>query len=345
MVIEELDPAAAAEWDDYVARKPESNCYHLHGWRSAGARSYGLRAPYLVLRARPRGALAGVLPLFFVRGGPVRGYATTGLFGSYGPVLADDPEIASLLLREAVRRAREAGLASFRFKGFGPEPAAAGFVSLDHWVVATLPLWRTADEAWCAIRGKERNLVRKALRHGLTVHRGRDELPAFYDVLAENMHHKGAPIYGRRWIEEVASSFGDACQVVTIHHQGRCVAGAVTLSYRGVITVPFASSRPDALTLGPNALLYWDIIARACGAGLDLLDMGTSLRDSTALRFKLHWGARTVPRSIHVLALRGKPPAIDVGSPAVRVAVALWQKLPRVWADALGPEVCGRFLA
>jgi len=345
MVIEELDRRAAAEWDDYVSRKEQANCYHLHGWRSAGERSYGLHAPYLVARARPRGELLGVLPLFFVRGGPVRGYATTGLFGAYGPVLAEDPEICALLLREACRRARDAGLASFRFKGLGPEPAAAGFVSLDHWVIATLPLWRTADEAWRAIRGKERNLVRKALRCGLVVHRGREQLPAFYDVLAENMHHKGAPIYGRRWMEEVAASFGDACEWVTVHHQGRCVAGAVTLNFKGVITVPFASSRPDALPLGPNTLLYWDIIARACGAGLRLLDMGTSLRDSSALRFKLHWGARTMPRSILVRALRGKPPAIDARSPLVRVAVALWQRLPRVWADALGPEVCRRFLA
>jgi len=195
------------------------------------------------------------------------------------------------------------------------------------------------------LRGKQRNLVRKARELGLTARAGVEDAGSFYDVLAHNMHHKGAPIYGRRWIEEVVASFRDACEVVTVHHEGRCVAGAVTLSFNGVITVPFASSRPDALPLGPNTLLYWDIIARACGAGLRLLDMGTSLRDSSALRFKLHWGARTMPRSILVRALRGKPPAIDARSPLVRVAVALWQRLPRVWADALGPEVCRRFLA
>ena len=345
MVIEELDPAAAPEWDDYVSRKEAANCYHLHGWRRAGELGYGLRAPYLVARAQPRGELLGVLPLFFVRGGPVRGYATTGLFGAYGPVLAEDPEIRALLMKEVCRRAREAGLASFRFKGLGEELAPTGFVSLDHWVIATLPLWRTADEAWASIRGRERNLVRKARRNGLTVRRGHGELSGFYDVLAENMHHKGAPIYGRRFVEEVAASFGDVCEVVTVHHQNRCIAGAVTLTFNGVITVPFASSRPDVLSLAPNVLLYWDIIARSCGAGLKLLDLGTSLHGSGSLRFKQHWGARTVPRSIQVHTLRGKQPAIDAGSPLVRAAVAIWQRLPRAWADALGPEVCRRFLA
>ena len=123
------------------------------GWRRAGERAYGLRAPWLIARAQPRGEPLGVLPLFFVRSDPLRGYATTGLFGAYGPVLAEDDEIRALLIREACRRAREAGLASFRFKGLGEEPATASFASLDHWVIATLPLWKTADEAWSSIRG------------------------------------------------------------------------------------------------------------------------------------------------------------------------------------------------
>src|SRR3954467_12361366 len=154
MLIEELDPGDAPEWDDYVSRKEGANCYHLHGWGTVGQRGYALRAPYLAARARPRGELLGILPLFFIRSVPLRGYATTGLFGSYGPVLGDDREMATLLLREACRRARDAGLASFRLKTLGPEPAAAGYVALDHWVVASLPLRGSAEDAWRSIRGK-----------------------------------------------------------------------------------------------------------------------------------------------------------------------------------------------
>jgi hypothetical protein len=159
------------------------------------------------------------------------------------------------------------------------------------------------------------------------------------------MHHKGAPIYGQRWIEEVVRSFGEAAEVVTVHHRGRCVAGAVTLTFKGVITVPFLSARPEALPLRPNVLLVWDLIARGCGQGLGTLDLGTSLRGSSSLSFKLHWGCRVEPRSILVCPLRGGPPALDVQSPMVRAGVALWQRLPRAWADALGPQVCRRFLA
>src|ERR671935_203751 len=267
MVIEELDPAAAAEWDAYVSGKEAANCYHLHGWRIAGERGYGLRAPYLVAGSRPRGELLGALPFFFVRSPPLRGYATTGLFGSYGPLLAEDARIAASLLREACRRARDAGLASFRFKGLGEEPAAAGFIPLDHWVVATLPLWASPEQAWAAIRGKERSLVRKARGYGLEVQRGPEGLAAFYDVLADNMHHKGAPIYGRGFIEELLRAFPGAAEVVTVNRESRCVAGAVTITFKGVMAIPFLSSRPDSLWLRPNVLLVWDIISRPARAG------------------------------------------------------------------------------
>lgn len=344
MVIEELDPADAPEWDGYVSGKEDANCYHLHGWRTVGERGYGLRAPYLAARARPRGELLGVLPLFFVRSAPARGYATTGLFGSYGPVLADDPEVAALLLREGCRRARDAGLGSFRLKPLGPVAGSDGFVSLDHWVVARLPLWNSAEAAWAGIRGKERNCIRKAREHGLAVRTGAAETRGFYDVLAHNMHHKGAPIYGLRWMEQLVAAFGPAAEVITLHHGGRCVSGAVTLTFNGVVTVPFASSRPDSLHVKPNDLLYWEIISRACTRGLRELDFGTSLRGSTALDFKLHWGARTTPRSILVRPLRGRLPSLDVQSPFVRAMISLWQRLPRAWADALGPQVCRRWL-
>jgi len=343
MVIEELDPEAAAEWDDYVRKAEGANCYHLHAWRTVGVRGYALRAPYLVARAR--GEILGALPLFFVGGPPLGGYATTGLFGAYGRVLAADDAIARLLLREGCRRARAAGLASFRLKGFGDDRRADGFVPLDHWVVATLALPDSPEAAWAGLRGKQRNLVRKARELGLTARAGVEDAGSFYDVLAHNMHHKGAPIYGRRWMDELLRAFGSAARVITVHHGGRCVAGALTLRFADTVAVPFASARPDSLHLRPNSLLYWEIISRACEEGLRTLDLGTSLRGSSSLSFKLHWGAQTSPRTVHVRPLRGRPPALDVASPLVRAGVAMWQRLPRAWADALGPQVCRRFLA
>src|SRR4051812_36753278 len=148
MVIEELDPADAQEWDAYVGRSPGANCYHLHGWRKVGERGYGLRAPFLAARARPRGEILGILPLFFIPGG----YATTGLFGAYGRVLAHDDAIGGALVEEACARARRAGLASLRIKALGEGPHAHGFLPLDRWVIARLQLAASPELAWHGMR-------------------------------------------------------------------------------------------------------------------------------------------------------------------------------------------------
>ena len=339
MIIEEPDPADAQEWDAFVARSPGANCYHLHGWRAAGERGYGLRAPFLAARARPRGELLGVLPLFFIPGG----YATTGLFGAYGRVLAYGERIGSALVQEACARAQRAGLASVRLKAVGEEPCAPGFLPFDRWVTASLPLAESPQAAWEGLRGKVRNCVRKAQRFGFEVRTGPDEVAGFYDVLAENMHRKGSPIYGFDWMRSLVEALG--AEVITLRLDGRTVSGALTLTFNGVITVPFASSRPSTFHMNPNNLLYWEIISRACSAGLRTLDFGRSLRDSSPLAFKLGWGAEMTAQPLLVRTLRGKPPSMDVESPLVRTLVAVWQRLPRGLADALGPSVCRRWLA
>jgi len=177
------------------------------------------------------------------------------------------------------------------------------------------------------------------------VREGHGELDGFYDVLAENMHRKGAPIYGRSLFRELVDGLGERAGIVTLAEGGRTVSGALVIRFGGVATVPFASSRPSSFHLNPNNLLYWEIISRACRAGLHTLDFGRSLRDSSALSFKLSWGARTEPQPMYVRTVRGAPPRFDVTAPSVRLLVRLWRSLPRAFADALGPQVCRRWLA
>ena len=72
------------------------------------------------------------------------------------------------------------------------------------------------------------------------------ELPAFYDVLAENMHRKGTPIYGIAMMRAIVDALGDRAEVVTLALDGRAVSGAIVLTFRDTVYVPFCSSRPSS---------------------------------------------------------------------------------------------------
>jgi FemAB-related protein (PEP-CTERM system-associated) len=333
----ELSPELCTEWDAYVATKPNATAHHLSAWMTIAERAYHLRARLVV--ARDDGAIRGILPLVSVPR-PLGHYLTTGLFGAYGPVLADHPEIADELLAAARRITDTDDARYLHVKALGEGSTPRGFTRRDLWVTAKLPLDGGPGRVWSSFRCSIRAAVRQALRAGLTMRTGHDQLDAFYDVLAENMHRKGSPIYGRRFMSALLEAFGARAPVVTLWRDGMPISGAITLAHGGVAYVPFASSRAAYFRLRPNNLLYWRIIERACEAGLGVLDFGTSLRGASCLAFKLGWGAVTEPVPSYLYVRSRAAPAIAPDSRAVGAGVALWKILPRPVADVLGPEIC-----
>lgn len=342
--VEELAEADHAAWDRYVDAAPDAGCYHLRAWKEVAERAYGLRAAFLVARRSPGGPLAGVLPLF-LSGPPWGRFATTGLFGAYGAILADGEDTAAALVARAREVAVRDGAHNIIIKGVGDlaDWVVPGARRADCSVIATLPLPRDPEELWIGFRDKMRNAIRKAQRSGLEQRVGAQWLPDFYDVLAENMHRKGTPIYGFPFVRELVRALGERAEVYTLWKDGVAVSGALAVRFRGVTCVPFASSRPAAFKLNPNNLLYWEMIRAACLRGDRLFDFGRSPRDSSTLAFKLGWGAEVRPQPMFVLRLRGKEPVLST-TPAVARLSELWARLPRLLADRLGPSICGRFL-
>jgi hypothetical protein len=286
-----------------------------------------------------------VLPLFVVDT-PLRSYATTGIFGAYGAVLADDSACGRALVESAWELSGRLGLSCLVHKGLGLDDPAlepGAFERLDRWVTATLPLDGGDELVWSRLRSEIRNRVRKAQKSGLVARWGEDQLDGYYEVLAENMHRKGTPIYGQRFMRELLRGLGARAEVVTLAQDRDVLAGALVVYHNGVVNVPFVSSRHRAFSLCPNNLLYWEIIRRGVERRQHTLDFGRSSRGSSNLDFKLRWGATPTPQPFHVRRRRGGP-KFDQTDGGVQRLVRLWQALPRHVVNALGPHLCGRFL-
>ena len=336
--IQSPSSSIAAEWDAYVATRENATLHHLSAWSTIAERAYDLRTRLLVARAAPDAPVRGVLPLVTVPR-PLGRYLTTGLFGAYGPVLADDAVIARELLTVAQRTVEEDGASYLHLKSLGEGPTPDGFQRYDHWVTAFLSLDGGAERVWHRFTGRIRTAVRVALRHELELRTGRDQLEPFYEVLAENMHRKGAPIYGRPFMASLLDVLGPRADVMTLWSGRTPISGALTIAYGNVMYVPFVSSVAAYFPLRPNNLLYWRIIERACSAGLGVLDFGTSLVGTSTLRFKLGWGAVIHPAPSYVYARTSEPPTLTPDSASVRAGVALLKKLPRAVADLIGPSI------
>lgn len=326
-----------AAWDAYASSRPGATAYHLFGWKRVAERAYGLQAPFLLVRDGRSTALRGVLPLFVIDR-PFGRYVTSGLFGAYGPLLADDADAASALLdcARGVTEAYKAGL--LHLKLLETDRLPAPFRRQDIWVTARLALGDPA-EVWSRLSRGHRNMIRKAQKNHLRVETGHHLLGPFYDVLAENMHRKGSPIYGQPFIREMLEAFGERAELVVLKREDEVISGALTLSFNGILYVPFASSRARFFGLRPNHLLYWEIIERACARNLSELDFGTSMLGQSTLEFKMHWHPRLLQVTSHLYSRSKNPPVIVPTGAKVQLAMRLWSMLPRRVADRLGPRV------
>jgi FemAB-related protein (PEP-CTERM system-associated) len=343
MIVEELGPHAGAEWDEYVQKHPAGNCYHLRAWAQVAARAYGQRAPYLTARERAGGPIRGALPLFQIRNAVGR-YLTSAMFGGYGAILADGPGARGALLGAAIGLAHRERARHLTLKVLDEPGCPVGFSRQELGEVAILSLAGTEEELLKRCHGNVRRGIRKAQENGLVCGFGPQQLPHFYDVLAENYHRKGTPIYGIALMRELCAAFPGQTEILALWKDRRPISGALVLYHKHTAYVPFCSSRREHFKLFPNYLIYWEVMKRARERGMRWLDFGHSPAGSSSLDFKRRFGAERRPQPQLVYRPDGKTAApLRAEDPVPRLAIALWKRLPRPVADWLGPWVIGHF--
>lgn len=338
--VELLGREQGAAWDDYVTKRPDATLYHLHAWRDVAERAYGLTTTFVVARDVAGGPIRGVLPLFRIPR-PTMPYFTTGIFGAYGRLLADDEVYARTLLHAAMQRIDLGDASYLHLKLLGGIPTNVPLEREDVWVTVRRPLESSDEAMFRGLSSGMRNKIRHAQRAGLTFHRGKADLDAFYEVLSTNMHRKGAPIYGKRFFEIMLGSFGDRADVVTLRHEGRVVSGALLAWTHGTAYVPFSSSLPSVFPLRASNLLWWEILRTARSVGAHTLDFGSSMRGTTGLEFKTGWHGTVVePIGSYLYAAEGvEPVLVPRDSAAARATVRVLGWLPRPLYEAVGPGI------
>ena len=253
--------------------------------------------------------------------------------------MSDDEEAARALLARATEIARDSGLAHVelrhRSRQFDELPCK------QHKVGMTLSLAGSVDEAWTLLDRKVRNQVRKAEKSGLVVESGgRELIPQFYGVFAQNMRDLGTPVYSRALFEEVFEQFPEAARVFLVRHESTTVAAGIAYRHRQTVEVPWASSLVAFRSMCPNNLLYWRVIEWAITEGIRTLDFGRSTPNEGTYHFKRQWGAVAEPLVWeYALVGGGVLPDQSPKNPKFAGAIGLWKRLPLTIANALGPVI------
>jgi FemAB-related protein (PEP-CTERM system-associated) len=197
-----------------------------------------------------------------------------------------------------------------------------------------------AEANLLAIPRKQRAMVRKAMQRGLVSEIDTDAR-RFFDLYADNVQRHGTPALPRRYFDALMRTFGADCEVMTVvASDGRPVSGVLSFYFRDEVLPYYAGDVTAARELAANDFKYWELMRRAGERGVRFFDYGRSKRDTGPYDFKRNWGF--TPQPLHyeyALLRRDAIPQNNPTNPKYRALIAVWQRLPRAVANALGPGI------
>jgi FemAB-related protein (PEP-CTERM system-associated) len=335
--VRDLDDGTRAAWDRFVAGCPDATFFHRAGWQRVLDRAFGHATHYMF--AEEDGAITGVLALTHLKH-PVFGNAlVSNAFCVHGGPAVATPEARLALETATLDLAARLDVDRVEFRGSRPGGSEGWTPKSDLYVNFRRPIDPVAEKNMLAIPRKQRAMVRKGIKLGLTSEI--DPTPdRLHRVYSESVRNLGTPVFARRYFAELMREFGPDCDVVTVVHEGRAVSSVLNFYFRDQVLPYYGGGTAAARDLAANDFMYWEVMRRAGERGLRVFDFGRSKRGTGAFEFKKHWGFE--PEALHYefLLRRGDSvPDINPLNPKFRLFVALWKRLPLPVANWLGPQI------
>ncbi len=327
---------ADKKWDAFVKSHRHGSPFHLFAWHDAVVNTFGHKPFYYV--AAKDGNICGVLPVFQLKSMLFGNIISSVPFAAYGGILADSEESFQLLLQKAKDITRDLNGDYLELKFFHPQECGLLESGIHYAFIKELSA--VHDENMKTIPRKQRAMVRKGIKSGLTAHAGGQYLDDFYRVFARNVHQLGTPVYPKKWFQALLHAFGPDAEIMIIKYGDAVVSGVLSIFYKDTILPYYAGSLLEYRQYAPNDYQYWELMRRAVERGCRYFDFGRSKKDSGHFSFKKHWGFE--PQPLHYqfyLHKLSALPEINPRNPKYRRKIEAWKKLPHGVTKILGPQI------
>ena len=333
MQISELG-SETVEWDEFVRASSEVTPFHLTAWRQAVEQAFGHRPHYLM--AKRAGTIEGVLPLFEDRGFLGGLKLVSVPYGVYGGICAANQEARLGLLDAAGVLARRRGARLVELRHVNNQGLVLPTKEL--YVTFSREISSDEEENYQALRRKQRAEIRQGNKHGLRAEFGPEHLDGFYEVYAHSVRNLGSPVFPRALFQVIVKAFDKECQVLTIWHERKMVAGVLSLSYKDRILPYYGGALREGFQYSANDFMYWELMRYAAREGYRIFDFGRSRVGTGSYHFKRHWGFEPRPLPYQYLLVRAKSlPDVNPSNPRLRWAIEAWKRMPFRFTKTVGP--------
>jgi FemAB-related protein (PEP-CTERM system-associated) len=183
-------------------------------------------------------------------------------------------------------------------------------------------------------------MIRKAQKLGLRAVVDQCHLDLFYEIFSHSYHHLGTPVFPKRLFQILSEEFGESCELTTIWHDNKAVAGVLTFRFRDWILPYYGGSYPDSRPLAANNFMYWAVMKRGIETGARFFDFGRSKAGTGAYAFKTQWNmrVRALPYQFFLVG-RKSVPNFSPANSKFGFSISLWKTMPVALTRVLGPHV------
>ncbi len=328
----------ASAWDRYVFNHPRGTFCHRYGWKRVVEEGAGQKCPFLIVEKND--IIVGVLPIS-IRNSLLFGKACSSMmFAVYGGPLADDEEALTALNEAAWGIAKEAGSSSLEYKTVQGSDSAEWCIEENVAATFLKPLAGDADTILLDIPRKQRAVVRKTLKSGLTC-KWEHNLDGFYALYAESVRNLGTPVFPKKLFAKFIEVFKSDLEIQIISSpDGKPVASLMSFYYKDHVLPYYAGGSLDARKYGAHDYMYYQLMVRASERGRKIFDFGRSKVGTGPYKFKKNWGFEpTQLQYQYKLAEGAEKPSINPQNKKFELLVRIWKKLPLPVANLLGPSL------
>ncbi|MDB4349672.1 GNAT family N-acetyltransferase [Omnitrophica bacterium] len=278
------------KWKAYLDKSSYNPPLNHYAWKEILEESYKVKTCFFIALDQTD-KICGLLPAYITK--DIRGKRC--LYSLRFGLVADDNDLKNKFLSHIRRFCEEKNIAS-NLATSGYHRIGTGFREIiKKTVVMDLP--RDEEAAWRCLRGKTRNMIRKAFKSDLVTERGFHNLRKFYDIYTATMLDKGIPIHSYRFFKNISEKMRDNAELIVAKRSGEVAAASLVFFSKDIAIYPFQVSLAHLRIFAPNDLLIWETIRLCLEKRIFKLDMGESKEGGNVYIFKSNFGG--TPRDIY----------------------------------------------
>ncbi len=321
------------QWTDFVANHPHGTIFQTPEYYEIHQDVKGF-CPFVIALLDSAGSMVGVMLVIIhqVYGG-LLGTMTSRAVIAGGPLVKeDDPELASLILRDYVEN-KQTRVVYSQFRNLfesGKMKSAfadAGAVYEDHLNIL-IDLTQTEEELWKGVKSRKRNNIRQAQRKGLTVRRltTKSEADEAYSILMEVYKRAKLPLANKQLFINAFMQMQDngMLRIYGTFSEEKLAGAMFILACNGRFYDWYAGSFRKYYSFNPNDILPWEIFRIAQAEQIQLFDFGGAGKPGVPYgvrNYKMQFGGELVNFGRYEL------PHNKLVFGMMKIAFRLWQRM------------------